>query len=79
MTGRAVFRFDRSATRFALESVHPGETAGSVHAATGLAFAAPEWPPETPAPGADTLALLRGPVREELTPIYSAFAGELRA
>lgn len=79
VTGRAVFRFDRAAARFALESVHPGETADSVRAATGFAFAAPERPPETPAPGAEALALLRGPVREELTSIYPAFAEELRA
>ena len=79
VTGRAVFRFDRAAARFALESVHPGETADSVRAATGFAFAAPERPPETPVPGAEALALLRGPVREELAPIYPAFAEELRA
>ena len=79
VTGRAVFRFDRAAARFALESVHPGETADSVRAATGFAFAASERPPETPAPGAEALALLRGPVREELASIYPAFAEELRA
>ena len=79
VTGRAVFRFDRAAARFALESVHPGETAASVRAATGFAFAAPERLPETPAPGPEALALLRGPVREELAPIYPAFAEELRA
>lgn len=79
VTGRAVFRFDRAAARFALESVHPGETADSVRAATGFVFAAPERPPETPAPGAAALALLRGPVREELASIYPAFAEELRA
>ena len=76
VTGRAVFSFDSAAGRFALASVHPGETPDSVRAATGFAFAAPPAPPATPAPDAETLALLRGPVRDALAAVYPAFAGE---
>ena len=78
VTGRCVFAFDRSAGRFALESLHPGETPASLRAATGFDFATPAAPPETPPPDAETLALLRGPVGDELAPIYPAFADELR-
>ena len=78
VTGRAAFAFDRGAARFALDSVHPGETVESVRAATGFDFAAPPGAGETPPPGAETLAALRGPVREALTPIYPAFAATLR-
>ena len=79
VTERCVFAFDRASGRFALESVHPGETLASLRAATGFDFAAPDTPPETALPDAETLALLRGPVREELASIYPAFAEELRA
>ena len=78
VTGRCVFAFDRAAGRFALESLHPGETPASLRAATGFDFATPAAPPETPPPDAETLELLRGPVGDELAPIYPAFADELR-
>ena len=38
VTGRAVFDFDRTAARFRLVSVHPGETIETIRAATGFAF-----------------------------------------
>ncbi len=79
ITGRAAFAFDKRAGRFTLESVHPGQTLGSVRAATGFAFDAPGPAVTTPPPDAETLALLRGPVRTALEPIYPAFASELRA
>lgn len=78
ITGRAAFAFDRREARFVLESVHPGETAASVREATGFDFQAPAQAATTPAPDGETLALLRGPVRDALAPIYPAFAHELR-
>ena len=78
VTGRAAFAFDRREARFVLESVHPGETAASVREATGFDFEAPARAATTPAPDGETLALLRGPVRDSLAPIYPAFARELR-
>ncbi len=79
VTGRAIFTFNKAAGRFALESVHPGETLASVQDATGFDFAAPEYPPVTPPPDPETLALLRGPVSATLAATYPAFAAELRA
>ena len=73
VTGRCVFRFDAVAARFALASVHPGETAASVRAATGFDYDAPDDPQTTADPTADELALLRGPVRARMAPTYPAF------
>lgn len=73
VTGRCVFRFDAAAARFALASVHPGETADSVRAATGFSYHAPAEVPVTPDPTPDELALLRGPVRARMAPTYPGF------
>ncbi len=74
VTGRCVFAFDRQAARFRLQSLHPGETRESLRAATGFAYDAPEKVPETPAPDAATLALLRGEVARQVAETYPAFA-----
>lgn len=73
VTGKCVFRFHPDRARFALESVMPGESLASVRAATGFEFDAPGVVPETPAPTEAELALLRGPVCEEMLPTYPAF------
>jgi glutaconate CoA-transferase subunit B len=73
VTGRCVFRFDAAVGRFALASVHPGETGDSVRAATGFAYEAPASPAVTDDPGAADLRLLRGPVRARMAPTYPAF------
>ena len=56
VTGSCVFRFDRASARFALASVHPGETAGSIRAATGFDYDTPEGGAETQPPSAEELA-----------------------
>ena len=73
VTGRAVFRFDAGAGRFTLASVHPGETAESIRAATGFDYDAPAEVPETPDPAPADLALLRGPVCDEMLETYPDF------
>ncbi|MGH7043477.1 MAG: CoA synthetase [Acetobacteraceae bacterium] len=73
VTGRAVFRFDPARARFTLASVHPGETAATIRAATGFAYDAPATVAVTPDPTADQLALLRGKVCDEMVETYPAF------
>jgi glutaconate CoA-transferase subunit B len=73
VTGRCVFRFSATAGRFALDSVHPGETAESVHAATGFDYDSPASPAVTADPTGAELALLRGSVRARMLAAYPAF------
>jgi glutaconate CoA-transferase, subunit B len=73
LTGKALFAFDRAAARFRLTHVHPGETTEGVCAATGFAFEVDPAIAETPRPDAEALALLRGPIAEELAPAYPKF------
>ena len=74
VTGRCVFTFD--GTRFTLMSIHPGETVDTVRAATGFEFD-PGTPVPTPDPTADELALLRGPVCDEMIETYPAFCARV--
>ena len=73
VTGRCVFRFHPDRARFSLESVHPGETAESVRDATGFAFDVTGDVPFTPDPTAEELALLRGPICDEMMETYPEF------
>ena len=77
VTGRCVFRFDAAAGRFALASLHPGETAEGVRAATGFAYGSPAEPAVTADPTGQELALLRGPVRARMLPTYPAFCARV--
>jgi glutaconate CoA-transferase subunit B len=79
VTGRCVFRFDPARARFSLESLHPGETLEGVRAATGFDFDAPGGGgvPETPGPTAEELALLRGPVCDEMLETYPGFCARV--
>lgn len=74
LTGMALFDFDKARARFVLRSVHPGFSVEDVRANTGFSFDAPDVVPPTPAPDAETLALLRGRVFDELRETYPAFA-----
>lgn len=74
ITDRCLFAFDKAKGRFALESVHPGHTAEEIAENTGFAYDVPASVPETPVPDAATLALIRGPVAEQIAEIYPAFA-----
>ena len=76
VTGRAVFAFDRAAARFRLVSLHPGETAETVRAATGFAFDAGEVA-GTPAPTADRLARIRSEIAPKVLGFYPEFAGRV--
>ncbi|HEX7198758.1 MAG TPA: hypothetical protein VF213_04755, partial [Dongiaceae bacterium] len=62
------------ADRFRLESIHPGHDLAEVRAATGFDFDCPPAPPQTRAPTADELALIRGRIREEVAETYPVFA-----
>jgi glutaconate CoA-transferase subunit B len=79
VTSRCVFRFDRECGRFRLQSVHPGHTVDEVLRHTGFDFDVPAAVPETPAPSAETLALIRGPVGAAIAETYPRFAAEALA
>ncbi|MDE1950239.1 MAG: CoA synthetase [Burkholderiales bacterium] len=74
LTNLCLFDFDRAAGRFRLRSVHPGHTLEEVLDQTGFTFELPPLVPVTPAPDGERLALLRGPVAQEIGAIYPAFA-----
>jgi len=77
VTGRCVFRFHPDRARFSLESVHTGETVESVRDATGFAFDVTGDVPFTPDPTAEELALLRGPICDEMLEIYPEFCARV--
>jgi glutaconate CoA-transferase subunit B len=77
VTGRCVFRFHPDRARFSLESVHPGETVESVRDATGFSFDVTGDVPFTPDPTAEELALLRGPICDEMMETYPEFCARV--
>ncbi|NGM21293.1 CoA synthetase [Roseomonas stagni] len=77
VTGKCVFTFDPGAARFTLASLHPGETVESIREATGFDFDAPAEVPQTPDPTPDELALLRGPVCDEMLETYPDFCARV--
>jgi glutaconate CoA-transferase subunit B len=77
VTGRCVLGFDRSAARFHLASVHPGQTVDHVREHTGFDFDVDEDARATPAPDEETLALLRGEVGREIAETYPVFAARV--
>jgi glutaconate CoA-transferase, subunit B len=74
ITNRCLFEFDRTQRRFRLASVHPGHSVEEVVENTGFAFDSPAQVPLTPAPGADTLRLMRNVVAPMLAEVYPEFA-----
>lgn len=70
LTGKALFAWQRERRRFRLESVHDGD---DVRAHTGFDYDAPAAVPRTPAPSAEDLALLRGPVARQMAADYPDF------
>jgi glutaconate CoA-transferase subunit B len=60
-----------------LQSVHPGETAESVRAATGFDYHAPENVPATADPTEAELAALRGEVCAAMQETYPAFCSRV--
>ncbi len=77
VTGKCVFTFDATAARFTLASLHPGESVDSIRAATGFDFDVPAEVPATPDPTPDELALLRGPVCDEMLETYPDFCARV--
>ncbi len=77
VTGRCVFAFDKERARFRLASVHPGHSADEVAEMTGFEFDRSDTISETPPPNADTLALIRGRVADEIAETYPAFAARV--
>jgi glutaconate CoA-transferase subunit B len=78
VTPLAVLRFNRALGRLELESVHPCHTIDEVLAHTGFALPVPPGAGVTPPPTAEELALLRGPVLDELAPVYPQFVARAR-
>ena len=76
ITGRCLFDWRRDERRFALRSIHPGETAASVRDATGFDYAEPADVPVSPEPSAELRAEIRDLVRGEVAEVYPRFAEE---
>ena len=75
ITDRCLFFVDKKNKRFRLASVHPGHTVEEIIEQTGFNFDTPDGiVPETPVPDSETLAIIRGPVAEQISEIYPAFA-----
>ncbi len=72
VTGKCVFSFDAAIGRFRLASLHPGETVATVREATGFDYDESEVP-DTADPTPAELALLRGPVCDEMLETYPDF------
>lgn len=77
ITNRCLFAFDKDRRRFRLQSVHPGHSVGEIVEHTGFDFDRPEHVPETPAPDAETLRILREIVAPELAEVYPQFAEKI--
>lgn len=77
VTGRCVFTFVEG--RFRLASIHPWSSRDEIRAETGFTYDDSGDVAATPAPDAETLALIRGPVRERIAETYPAFAAALIA
>ena len=75
VTNRCLFSFTNG--RFLLDSVHPGHTVDEVIEHTGFDFDRPARVPETAAPTADTLRVMRDVVAPQLAEVYPQFAREV--
>ncbi|MFB6464546.1 CoA-transferase [Bradyrhizobium tunisiense] len=78
LTGKGLFRFDKTRPGFDLESVHPGHDLAEIKQATGFRFGHDAEPRQTPLPDRSTLDLLRGRVFGELAETYPEFAAQMR-
>lgn len=79
VTGRCVFGFDRARGRFALETVHAGEDAASVRAATGFDYDAPGDPAVSDGLSPADRDLIHSRIADEVAETYPRFAAALRA
>jgi len=74
ITGRCLFDWRREDRRFALRSVHPGETAASIRAETGFDYDQPDDPPVSPTPSAELRAEIADLIASEVAEVYPRFA-----
>jgi glutaconate CoA-transferase subunit B len=74
LTNLCLFDYQKATGRFRLRSIHRGSSLEEVRDQTGFDFDFAVDTPTTPAPGADRLALLRGPVAEQIADVYPAFS-----
>jgi glutaconate CoA-transferase subunit B len=72
VTGKALFHWQKETHRFRLASRHPGTSLDDIRDSTGFGFDADDAG-ETPVPGTEELALLRGPVARQLAGDYPEF------
>ena len=79
ITGKAEFSFDPEKGRFTLVSVHPGYSVDDIVESTGFDFDMPDDVPVSAEPDAETLALIRGPVAEQIRGLYPVFADKVFA
>ncbi len=70
LTGKALFAWQKDRRRWLLESLHDGQ---DVRDQTGFDYDAPAVAAPTPAPSKADLAILRGPVAEEMAHNYPEF------
>jgi glutaconate CoA-transferase subunit B len=73
ITDLGVLEFAAGRGRLELGSVHPGVTLEQIQERTGFPLHAPVPVPVTEPPTPEELALLRGPVRQELEAFYPEF------
>ena len=76
VTARCVFRFDPARARFALDTLHPGQSAVDIREHTGFDYDDNDAP-ATPSPTPEQLELLRGPVRAEMLATYPDFCARV--
>ncbi len=76
ITNRCLFDWRKDLRRFALRSVHPGETAASIRAATGFDYDEPPSVPGSPVPDPALRAEIRDIVHSEVAEAYPRFAEE---
>lgn len=74
ITNLCAFDYDRGRGRFKLKSIHPGHSLEEVRDNTGFDFDVSDAVPQTSAPDAETLAILRGPVAARMRTLYPVFA-----
>jgi glutaconate CoA-transferase, subunit B len=74
LTGRALFAWQKDKRRFRLESFHQDSSGDDIRDNTGFEFEVSPELKATPAPTAQDLALLRGPVAKEMAANYPDFA-----
>ncbi|HZR03532.1 MAG TPA: CoA-transferase [Burkholderiales bacterium] len=77
VTSRCVFRFDRARGRFALASLHPGESVEDLRSNTGFDFDVDALLGETPGPTRQMLEVLRDKVCPDISHLYPQFAARI--